>query len=285
MRELSGEQWIRVIDELREWIGPEFLSITGGEAMLHKSAIEIARHAAGKGFWVEFLTNGWVVNEENASKLIASGVRRIKVSLDGVREETHDRIRGIKGFYRRSLSALQSLADCNQKAQAGIQIYAKTAIMQPNIDEVSELARIAKELGIYGVEYQAIEPVYHSDQQDDANWYRDNPLWISDSSVAQQAIDEIRSLKASGYPVINSDESLQLIADYFRDPDAESTRVHSHDYSNRGSGCTAWAKGLQIEPDGGMKMCHWMPPFANAADGGLEQSWRVRASCPRCGCP
>ena len=60
MEELSTDQWFAALDELRSWLGPVFLSITGGEALLRKDALEIAGHAARLGFWVELLTNGWV---------------------------------------------------------------------------------------------------------------------------------------------------------------------------------------------------------------------------------
>lgn len=285
MRELTGDQWFTVLGELREWLGPVFLSITGGEALLRRDAVDVAARAASLGFRVELLTNGWVVDEVRAARLISSGVRRIKISLDGTREETHDRIRGIAGFYRRSLRALELLAGMNREAGAGIQIYAKTAIMRPNVHEVASVARLAAELGLHGVEFQAIEPVYHSAQQDDPGWYRDNPLWIADASVAHKAVAEIRALKAAGYPVINSEANLRMMEAYFDSPQAEAHRVHSHDYGKSRPDCRAWAAGLQIQPDGGMKMCHWMPSFANAADGGLARAWRTRAACPRCGRP
>ena len=286
MREMTTDEWRRTLDELRDWLGPVFLSFTGGEALLRKDAIDIAAHAADLGFWVEFLSNGWVLDEEKAKRLVDSGIKRMKISLDGTKNQTHDAVRGVKGFYERSSRALEYMAEqMRASGRDDLQIYAKTAIMSINIGDLAGVVRYAKKLGIYGVELQALEPIYYSDQQDDPNWYKNNPLWIDDGDTVSRALGELKQLKAQGYPIINSMENLDMIEAYFHDPDAEKDRVHSHDYGKKQPQCRDWAKGLQIDPAGDMRMCHWMEPFGNATSGNLRQIWKHRASCGRCGKP
>jgi len=285
MEELSTDEWFRALDELRAWLGPVFLSLTGGEALLRRDAIDIARHAAQLGFWVEFLSNGWLLNEEKAEQLVKSGIRRIKVSLDGGRQETHDRVRGLKGFHERASGALSKLAEYNARSGNGLQIYAKTAIMTLNVDDLEGVVRFAREIGIYGVEFQAIEPVYYSDQQGDPNWFVNNPLWIEDFDNVHRRIEELKRLKEEGYPVINSLENLSMMQEYFRDPQAEAHRVHTHDYTRKNSDCRDWVGGFQIDPSGHLRMCHWMDPFGNVKGGDIPRVWRNRTSCSRCGRP
>lgn len=285
MEELTTEEWLRALDQLRAWLGPAFLSLTGGEALLRRDAIDLARHAAQLGFWVEFLSNGWLLNEEKAEQLVGSGIRRIKVSLDGGRPETHDQVRGLKGFHERASGALGKLAEYNARSGNGLQIYAKTAIMALNVDDLEGVVRFAQQIGIYGVEFQAIEPVYYSDQQGDPNWFVNNPLWIEDSRKAFQRIEALKRLKLEGYPVINSAENLSMMQEYFQDPSAEAHRVHSHDYARKRPDCRDWATGLQIDPAGNLRMCHWMEPFGNVKDGDIPRAWRNRRSCSRCGRP
>ena len=157
--------------------------------------------------------------------------------------------------------------------------------MSINVADLSGIVRFAKRIGIYGVEFQALEPIYYSDQQGDPNWYKNNPLWIDDFDKVSRAIGELKELKQAGYPIVNSLDNLEMIEAYFRDPAAQAHRVHSHDYKKTKPPCRDWAKSLQIDPAGGMRMCHWMEPFGNARDGNMSQLWKHRSSCGRCGRP
>ncbi|HHJ21131.1 MAG TPA: radical SAM protein [Gammaproteobacteria bacterium] len=285
MQELTTEEWKNTIDDIYDWLGPIFLSFTGGEALLRKDSIEIAEHAAKRGFWVEFLSNGWVLDQSKVERLFQAGINRLKISLDSTVKEEHDKIRGVKNFFERSYNALKLAAENKHLAHPDIQIYAKSAIMNYNVKHAPEVARVAKEFGIYGVEYQAIEPVYYSDQQDDPLWYKDNPLWINDTEAALKAVGEIRNMKQQGYPIVNSFESLDMMAAYFKDPDAEKHRVHTHNYKKKEVACQDWAKGLQIDPAGNLRMCHWMEPYGNVKDRKLAKQWNARSSCGRCSMP
>ena len=277
--EMDTEQWLHVLDELRKWLGPVFISITGGETLLRKDAVEITRHAARLGFWVEFLTNGYLMDDKTAQSLIQSGVKRITISLDGSKEEIHDRIRGKKGFYKKATKDLELLSKYMQQSKRHVELYAKTAVMSINIDDLSNILRLATSLKVYGVEFQAIEPVYYSKQLREPDWYKNNPLWIRDTTRTSSAIEKLKTLKGKGYPVINSVENLNMIEDYFNEPERLSDRVHSHTYKKLKKGCNAFVGGLQIMPDGGMKMCHMMEPFANAKNGRLRQAWLNRSQC------
>jgi len=277
--EMSTEQWFSTLNELRDWLGPVFISITGGETLLRNDAIDIVAHAARLGFWVEFLTNGYLMDDRKAEKLIQTGVKRIKISLDGSKEEIHDRIRGRKGFFEKAQHALELLVKYMEEYGTHIQLYAKTAIMSINIENLSEIVYLAKELRIYGVEFQALEPVYYSDQLGNSDWYKGNPLWIQDTSRVTSSITNLKALKNEGYPIINSIDNLNMIERYFKDPERLSYKVHSHEYEKENKKCDSWVSGLQIMPDGGIKMCHWMEPFANAKAGQIRKAWKHRPKC------
>jgi hypothetical protein len=70
-----------------------------------------------------------------------------------------------------------------------------------------------------------------------------------------------------------------MIENYFYAPQQLAYKVHSHDYDKKKQQCRSWMGGLQIMPDGGMKMCHWMDPFANAKNGNLKLAWKNRDRC------
>ena len=277
--ELSTDEWKEVLDQLRDWLGPVFLSITGGETLLKKDAVDLAQYASGKGFWTEFLTNGLLMNRESASLLAQSKVKRIKISLDASTAGIHDLVRGRNGFFENATKALSMLAEEKKTSKSNVILWAKTSIMSHNVKDLANIARLVKDLGVDGVEYQALEPVYYSEQLTNKQWYKDNPLWVDDPLEASRSIDQLIKLKTEGFPIVNSQENLDMINDYFHDPEGLAYRVHAHEYAKKKPECRSWVGGLQIMPDGGLKMCHFMEPFGYTRNGTLKDLWNNRAKC------
>ena len=282
-RELNTDEWKRTFDALRRWLGPVFISITGGETLLRKDSIPLAEYAAQLGFWVEFLTNGYLLHSELVGQLVQSGIKRIKISLDGSSSEIHDKIRGREGFFLKATKALEMLVnERNQKQKQDLKIWGKTTVMNFNMEDLPNIVMLAHQLGIDGVEFQALEPIYYSEQLKNPKWSENNPLWINNLEKLSEIIQRLRDLKTQGHAIINTIENLNMIEDYFHAPEKLAYRVHSHDYKKKNELCRSWIGGLQIMPDGGMKMCHWMNPFAYTAytkDGNLKQAWKKRNQC------
>jgi MoaA/NifB/PqqE/SkfB family radical SAM enzyme len=255
-RELTAKGWANVFGELRQWLGPVFLTLTGGEPLVRKDALPIVEHATRNGFCVEFLTNGNAVNSAIAERLIRSGVKRVTISMDGSSPDVQDKIRGRVGFHEKARNAVRMLVEQNRIQGGDTVVRIKTAIMSLNLNDIVNIPPLAKELGAEGVLYQALEPVYYSGQFQDENWFESNYLWIKDLAALDVAVDKIKSLKADGL----------------------SRNVRTQQYKRKTKKCRSWL-GLQIMPDGGMKMCHPMEPFAYALDGGLARSWESRSPC------
>jgi len=277
-RELTAKGWGKVFGELRHWLGPVFLTLTGGEPLLRKDALSIVEHATRNGFWVEFLTNGYAVDSAIAERLIRSGVKRVTISMDSTSPDVHDKIRGRTGFHEKARNAIRMLVEQNRIQGGDTAVRLKTAIMSLNLHDIVNIPPLAKELGAEGVLYQALEPVYYSGQFQDENWFESNDLWIKDLAALDVSVGKIKSLKADGYPVLNTAENIDMIRHYFADPKGLSRKVRTQQYKWKTKECRSWL-GLQIMPDGGMKMCHPMEPFANARDGRLARSWDSRSPC------
>jgi len=75
------------------------ISITGGDPLLHPSIWAILEKAYSIGGQLGILGNPELLNEDTVKKLIAVGVKKYQVSLDGMRE-THDKIRSPGSFDR-----------------------------------------------------------------------------------------------------------------------------------------------------------------------------------------
>ena len=283
--EMTIDEWKNTFYELRRWLGPVFLSITGGETLIKEGAIELAEYAANLGFRVEYLTNGYVMDTDKAEKLVRSGVKRITISIDGSNPQIHEKVRGRKGFFEKATKALKMLVDEKERQRRDMEIWGKTTIMSINVEDLPNIVLLAQKIGITGVKFQSIEPIYYSEQQGNPEWYKDNPLWINNLDILSQSIQRLRELKTKDYPIINTIENLNIIEDYFHNPEKLAYKIFSQDFNKKPKECRDWIGSLQIMPDGGLKMCHWMKPFANAKDGSIHKAWKNRARCWKSPCP
>lgn len=65
-----------------------------GEPLLHPRFDELARAAAGRGIRTWITTNGTLLDDARVARLLAAGIERTTISVDGD-AETHERVRGV----------------------------------------------------------------------------------------------------------------------------------------------------------------------------------------------
>lgn len=129
------EQYARVLDEAAD-LGFKEVKITGGEPLLNKDSLALARHAKRRGLWVNLLTNGTLVDEDVAREIVEA-VHTVSLSLDSPHPEEHDAVRG-KNTWRKVLRAIGLLRN------AGLEYLHLNAVVNPiNKDSVGEFLEFA----------------------------------------------------------------------------------------------------------------------------------------------
>lgn len=116
-REMSDEEIIRIVKELIG-LGVETICICGGEPMLRKNLIYIIADLTKnntKEIALSMVTNGYLITEEDAKKLAASGMNQIQISIDGRYAESHDWLRNKVGSFDRAINAIKMLKDYGMK--------------------------------------------------------------------------------------------------------------------------------------------------------------------------
>ncbi len=141
---LSCDQIRKISDELNK-IGPQIISIGGGEPLLHKEIVEIVQTLAEYHFPV-MICNGWFVTPELAKSLFDAGMYEISISVDYADPEKHDVQRGKKGAYDKAISALKILHE--NRTHSYQRVHMISVVMDDNIDEIEKLIKICKEIGI-----------------------------------------------------------------------------------------------------------------------------------------
>src|SRR5512140_2545934 len=94
--ELDTDRCKKLIDEIAAFSSPVII-LTGGEPLLRPDIFEIAAYGNQLGLRMVMATNGTLVTEDIARKLIDSGIMRVSISIDGLNAESHDAFRKVPG--------------------------------------------------------------------------------------------------------------------------------------------------------------------------------------------
>ncbi|MEK6705176.1 MAG: radical SAM protein [Bdellovibrionota bacterium] len=138
---LGFEEWRRILDELSEE-GTLFLTLIGGEAMLHPKFWQIARHCVTRNFAVSLITNGILIDDVVAERIAELNFFQVTLSLYSMDPAIHDKMTGVKGSYARTIAALDQLR--LRKVPIGINCL----LTKHNIDSCFELKQWAKQRDI-----------------------------------------------------------------------------------------------------------------------------------------
>ncbi|OIP36538.1 MAG: hypothetical protein AUK47_14960 [Deltaproteobacteria bacterium CG2_30_63_29] len=141
---LSLDQVDMISDKLAQ-IGPQIVSIGGGEPLLHKDLDGIVRTLARHHFPV-MICNGWFMTEEKAAQLFEAGIHEISVSVDYIDPAKHDAQRGVEGAWQHAIDALQSIERARTKSWQRVHMI--SVIMSDNIDHVEPLIQKCGDMGI-----------------------------------------------------------------------------------------------------------------------------------------
>lgn len=129
-----------ILDEFAA-MGGIHVTLSGGEAFLHKDLIEIARYCREKDLKITILSNLIALKDKQIAALKEINVSLIQVSLYSMQPEIHDFITTVPGSFERTKSAIEKLV------AADIPIQISCPIMKANrhgYDKVLDYARSLK---------------------------------------------------------------------------------------------------------------------------------------------
>lgn len=116
---IEWDLFTAVIDEIAPFAEAVVLH-SWGEPLLHKDIIEMIAYAKARGLWVETSTNATRLDEDTARKILASGLDRIYLSMDGLTKETYERVR-VKGKYEEVLANIERFLDLKHELGSPIE--------------------------------------------------------------------------------------------------------------------------------------------------------------------
>ena len=273
------DQWKQVLRELRTWLGPVHVVISGGEALLKQYALDLVEYGSALGLFVDLLTHGYWKDQLKLERLARARPGRVTFSFDGI-GETHSLIRGRENFFERTEDSIQTLRRARTENDLGFVIRLKTVVMEQNLQDLSRIAHYARtnDLEVF---YQPIEQNYNTPE--DPNWFEASQTWPKDTELAAQKVEELVQLKGAGFPIANSVNQLEVMIDYFREPARLRVATQSHNAHEGQNLCSALTM-LQIQSNGDVTVCCSMPPVGNIKSESIRKIWESRPRWWESGC-
>lgn len=139
--ELSRAQIFEILDQLAAKDVP-YLSLSGGEPMLHPLFFEMVEYICASGTQLKIETNGHHLDPDSCARLKGLGVKAVQVSLDGATRETFNRMR-VRGDFDLALQGIRTLH------AAGVPIEINYSPTRFNTHEIGTAVDLAHELGAF----------------------------------------------------------------------------------------------------------------------------------------
>ena len=130
-----------IIDEFAE-MGGLHVTLSGGEAFLHKDLLEICRYCREKDLKISILSNLISLKEEHIATLKEVNLSIIQTSLYSMDESIHDMITTVKGSFRKTKNAIERLV------AADIPVQISCPVMKANRKGYKDVLEYAKSLKI-----------------------------------------------------------------------------------------------------------------------------------------
>lgn len=138
--ELSTEKCLRLIDDIAGVSKPVII-LTGGEPLLRPDIFELAAYGTQKGLRMVMATNGTLVDETTARKMIKSGIQRVSISIDGKDAKSHDAFRGEKGAFSGAMRGIEAMKSI------GMEFQINTTITTANLHQIKDIHDLALKIG------------------------------------------------------------------------------------------------------------------------------------------
>jgi radical SAM protein with 4Fe4S-binding SPASM domain len=156
---LSRDEIMRVMDEFAS-VGMHEIAFLGGEPFLRKELIALIRHCRSRKVRSFTVSNGYLIGEEMADRIVRSGLDLLAVSIDGPRSDIHDRIRGVSGAFDHAVQAITLIKKRQKELNAGLpDIGIACTVSSNNFLNLPDMIDLAKRLNVGTVRYQYISVI------------------------------------------------------------------------------------------------------------------------------
>ena len=185
VKDMPVEDFCRALDSVARECDPHkvMVNITGGEPLVRRDLERCGRAIYDRGFPWGMVTNGLALTPERYASLLASGLRAMTISLDGL-GEVHDWMRGRPGTFKKASEAIKMVIDSGE-----IEFDVVTCVNKRSLPQLNELKEYLIGLGLKSWRLFTIFPVGRA-----AN----DPELLLDGPELRQLMDFIKATRKEG---------------------------------------------------------------------------------------
>jgi radical SAM protein with 4Fe4S-binding SPASM domain len=150
--DMTTSEALAFVSRLAAFAKP-ILVLSGGEPLFRPDIFQIATHARDHGLPVALATNGTLIDEPMAQRIVDSGIRRVAISIDGADEMTHDAFRRQPGSLTAALNGFRHLRS------RGMSMQINCTVTKHNVHQIETLYAKTLELGADALHLFMLVPV------------------------------------------------------------------------------------------------------------------------------
>lgn len=246
--ELSTEEILSVARDIRECADP-IMILTGGEPLVREDIFDIASECSTMFSRVALATNGTLVDDAVAAKIVASGIQKASISLDGSCAATHDEFRGLSGSFDAALRGFDAMR------AAGLPVQVNVTVARHNLHELEDILKLAVDHGSDAFHVFVLVPVgCGAEISDDVRLSpeeMDTVLrWLFDKSIELRDKLHIKATCAPQYYRIMHEAARK---------EGIELRSQSHGMHAMTRGCLAGSAVCFISRTGDVQPCGYLP--------------------------
>ncbi len=252
-REITTEEWIKIIDEAVD-AGCVFPLLSGGECLMHKGFKEIYLHLKQKPVSISINTNATLLNDDYVDFFAKNPPARIKVTLYGMSEDGYEHATGHRSFSRVRDAILKL-------KQAGVVVRISVTVCRYTYDESAEIVRFAIENDIpYNIDMAMVQ----ADEGTGRN--------LDDYGLTAE---EITSKYLEMYKIMGFEP-------YNNPPIDEIPTYIETDEKVTGLRCASGRGHFVVRWDGNLQGCLWVPTKSeNVLEVGFKEAWKAAIMASR----
>lgn len=133
---------------------PMEVCVCGGEPLLSPYCFDIIEKLRPNVGKLMMVSNGFLIDEGVAKRIVAAGMDSVQISLDGAYAYQHDSLRGVNGAFYRAVAAIRNLKNVNVETLSVAMILNKT-----NYKSLEDFFTLCEKLGADAVHIMQMLPL------------------------------------------------------------------------------------------------------------------------------